>query len=77
MPHRMESSMAPTLLLHSSNNAGGSYTWGPNDRDVQASDVYADFGQVLYMCVRSRARFFSIICERNALSVADFEYNLG
>ena len=46
MPHRFGVGSSPLFLLHSSSNGVGGFTWGPNDRDVQASDVYADFGQV-------------------------------
>jgi hypothetical protein len=46
MPHRVDPAVPLVFQLLSNGDHGQGITWGPNDRDVQASDVYSDFGQV-------------------------------
>lgn len=57
MPHRFGVGTSVIFLLHSSSHGPGGFIWGPNDRDVQASDVYTDFGQVCKtFCIQGSAR---------------------
>lgn len=48
MPHHTDLSTWPVFLLHSLHSRETSIcdTWGPQDRMVQASDLYANWGQV-------------------------------
>jgi hypothetical protein len=48
MPLHTELTAGPVFLLHSlhSRDHGIFDTWGPQDRMVQASDLYANWGQV-------------------------------
>ena len=62
MPHRFGVGTSPLFLLHSSSSGVGGFTWGPNDRDVQASDVYADFGQVCNVLSMRVADEVDLLC---------------
>jgi hypothetical protein len=64
MPHRFGEGTSAIFLLHSSSHGSGGFTWGPNDRDVQASDVYTEFVQVCFAfrAVQENARALTWLC---------------